>query len=251
MIPACPRDEDKRLDLAHQLEAAGDPRGTFMRLQLERVRADRAAGRARSAMSRQERDLLSAHADAWCASVAPFVRSYGALAGAEFHAGCIELVRVETARFLEVAPTLFAHAPIAHLDLLGAGDLEPILNSPFLPHLRSLGVLAMAVGDAGAQQIAASPALSGLRWLQLSRAGLTEVGVRALAASPHLRNVQVMDLALNPCDPTPKPAVDQSGWVASVQQDPFAAELQRDHGPLAWLDYPWERRTDEPGRFRV
>src|SRR5437868_6989075 len=64
-----PRDDAPRLRLADWLAASGDPRGEFIRVQVELARLDPAADEA-DRLARRERELLARHETEWVGPLA-------------------------------------------------------------------------------------------------------------------------------------------------------------------------------------
>jgi uncharacterized protein (TIGR02996 family) len=235
-VRAYPDDDAPRLVFADWLDEQGDPRGTFIRVQLglahldaehaaadgERVtRPDREALRARLLAS--ERALLDAHEEEWTAPFRPLAKR------PRFRRGFVEEVNVDARDFAHRAHELFAAGPLRHVYLLDVGDALPAaLQCPLLSRLSALTIHASHAGEPLARAVARSEFLAGLKRLDLSRNRfdhgaaehlaaaatfarleeldlreneLGESGARALAASPHFGSVRTLELRGNRLGP--------------------------------------------------
>lgn len=232
-VVADPDDEAPRRALAAYYDGRGDPRGELIRLQLESA-AKAAMGTRDGALIHRERALLRTHGRAWAAPLADLITDY------KFHRGFIGEVTLPLDRFLDVAPTLFAAAPIQHLNLtMPRTRWAELLRSPHLARLTSLLLQRLDLDDEDARAIASAEALRTLRWLSLARNRIGRPGVEALAASPWLAQLPVLDLFDNPCDPIPKPAAhDLDGRVTAIDRPMIANELEARYGRRPWLDNP-------------
>ena len=232
-IVAEPNDDGLRRALAAHYDGRGDPRGELIRIQLEL--ADKAAGGVLDGkLIRRERELLKAHGRAWAAPLADLITD------GKFHRGLIGEVTLSLDRFLEVAPAVFAAAPIQHVNLTAPRTRwRELLRSPQLARLASLGLERLDLTDDDAKLIAGAEALRSLRWLSLARNKIGSAGVEALAASPWLARLDVLDLSLNPCDPVPRPAGrDLDGRVTAIDRPAFADVLVSRYGERPWLANP-------------
>jgi len=232
-IVAEPDDAALRRALAAHYDGRGDPRGELIRIQLE-IADQKAQGVRDGTLLRREQALLKAHGRAWAAPLADLITGYA------FCRGLIGEVALPLDRFLDVAPALFAAAPIQHLNLTEPRTrwLE-MLRSPHLARLASLSLQRMGFGDEDAKVIARAEGLRTLHWLSLARNQLGEAGVEALAASPWLARLDVLDLSNNPCDPIPKPAGrDLDGRVTAIDRPAFANVLVSRYGARPWLANP-------------
>lgn len=232
-VVAEPNSAEPRRALAAYYDGRGDPRGALIRLQLE-IAAKAATGHRDGALLGKEHALLKAHGRAWAAPLADLISGY------KFHRGLIGEVTLPLDRFLDAAPTLFAAAPIQHVNLTAPRTRwAELLRSPHLARLSSLALERLALDDSDAQVIAKAEALRGLRWLSLANNRIGKPGVEALAASPWLANLPVLDLSNNPCDPIPRPAAhDLDGRVTAIERPPLANELVARYGARPWLANP-------------
>ena len=186
-VVADPNDEAPRRALAAHYDAKGDPRGEFIRLQLE-IAAKEAAGGLDGKLIGREREMIRKHGKAWAAPLADLIKEYA------FHRGFIGEVTLPLDRFLDVAPTLYAAAPIQHLNLTAPRTrFRELLGSPHLGRLTSLSLTRLGLDDEDAKAIARAEAMRTLRWLALGGNKIGRPGVEALAASPWLANPEDPD----------------------------------------------------------
>jgi uncharacterized protein (TIGR02996 family) len=232
-IVAEPNDPTPRRELAAYYDRKGDPHGELIRLQLELADKE-ARGELDGKLIRRERDLLKAHGSAWAAPLADLIAGY------KFHRGLIGEVTLPLDRFLDVAPTLFAAAPIQHVNLTRPRTrLAELLRSSHIAHLSSLALANLELGDDDAKAIARADALRALHYLSLAHNKIGEAGVEALAASPFLAQLDVLDLTNNPCNPVPRPAAhDLDGKVTAIERPAFANVLVSRYGARPWLANP-------------
>jgi len=199
-ILADPDDDVHRLVFADWLEERGDPRGEFIRLQIERNRP--CLDEVKSAwLWVREQELLSAYEAEWVQELRPWVREW------RFSRGFVEWVRIpaeylvgggrkvfhrtpiRSARFNEATEHVAALAELPELaalqlidlgyNLLTAREVEPLVVSPHLRNLVSLDLACNPLADAGARALAAAP-FPKLRELYLYRTQLGNEGLEAL-----------------------------------------------------------------------
>src|SRR5688572_20050324 len=108
-----PGDDSLRLVYADWLEERGDPRGEFIRVQVELARmADDDPGRPD--LEWRERELLQDHGDQWRAPLPAWAHR-----GCQFRRGFVGFVACDAAQFLAGAADLVAAAPLERLRLTG------------------------------------------------------------------------------------------------------------------------------------
>lgn len=232
-VLADPNDPAPRRALAAYYDGRGDPRGELIRVELEF--AEKAAkDDLDGLLIRRDRELLKAHGRTWAAPLADLITDY------KFHRGLIGEVTLSVDRFLEVAPTLFAAAPIQHVNLtMPRTRWSELLRSPYLARLASMALHRLDLGDEEAKAIAKAEGMRSLHWLSLARNKIGTEGVEALAASPWLARLDVLDLSFNPCDPIPKPGGrDLDGSVTAFDRPAFANVLVSRYGRRPWLTEP-------------
>jgi len=129
-----PREDAPRLRLADWLSARGDPRGEFIRVQLELARLDPTAEEM-DRFARRERELLARHEMDW---VRPLD---GWLLGWTFRRGFIEEVTLNAEDLLSHAAELLAAAPVDSLRINEVGEVsEKLAACPVLARLQRLHV---------------------------------------------------------------------------------------------------------------
>src|SRR5947209_5479870 len=105
-----PDDDDLRLVYADWLDERGDPRGEFIRVQVELARPSGDDGppgaRRRGELEARERELLREHAGEWAGSLR------GRAGPADFSRGFVETIRARPEEFVAHADAWFRAAPI-------------------------------------------------------------------------------------------------------------------------------------------
>ncbi len=186
------------------------------------------------------------HGAAWDATLRSMVGSV------EYDRGFVELVRVSASVWRDQGGSIRQMAPVRHLDLVGAGALEPaFLGSDALAGIRSLLMDRDELTDAHVAALASSPHVGDLRWLSIAHNELTDKSGVALAASKEIARLVYADFAGNPNDPTNQFSHD-GVVVGSIWLPREGERLEATHGRLAWLR--WAGQTFEtlvPDRFRV
>jgi uncharacterized protein (TIGR02996 family) len=253
-----PEDDTPRLVLADWLEEHGDPRGEFVRTQVERARlADHSLPWFER--RRRERELLKHHGEAWKKPLRPLGGKW------TFHRGLAHLAtrvdKVLAAPWDELQAThacgwleglslkgltgesvpILATSPVLSfltvLDLLRSWNdnlidgetIAPLVKSPLLTRLITLKLSRYSIGPHGVWALATSPYLGRLTTLGLSENAIGAEGARALASSPQLVNLRRLELAGN--------CLGHAGAAM------LAAPLPRPH--LECLDLAWNSLCDE------
>jgi hypothetical protein len=240
-VLAAPDDEAPRAAYAVAVRRSDPDRAKLINVQLRIARAlttdqDRAHLTAG--------DLISAHGRRWAEPVHDLVEGW------QFFRGFVEVVRLDAARFLSVAPQLYRRAPVLHLDLTGVRPVAAeLFGSPLLARIKSLELSGIRsendLGDPEALTLAASPYLGRLEWLDLSNNRIGTDGLEALAASTGLPRLGYLRFDHNAVpDPTPRFA-DEYDATSRVGR-----ELQDRYGPRDWLDARPRFRWP-PGRDQV
>jgi hypothetical protein len=246
-ILAAPEDDAPRWALARELEAANDPRGRFITVQLRASEERKAKGGSRDywSLDATSEAMLETHRAAWTREVLPLVQE------ARFHRGFIESVTMDARTFLARGLELYRLAPIRSVTLTGAKPVMPeVAGSQLLRRLVHLGLQSNDLGDAGATSIARSTQLTNLRLLDLSFDGITAAGLDTIAASLTLAKLAFINLAGNPCgQPYESFAVDEmtGEMVPGSWELPEAGQaIEAKHGPRAWLHAPSRMRAYPP-----
>lgn len=193
-ILANPDDDQLRLIYADWLEERGDPRGEFIRVQMELAATKPDPHRAHDLLVR-EKELLAAHEEEW-------VRPLGSLLrGWTFRRGFLNEVEMSCGTFLSQAPALFQAAPVRGLKVYYGNHLaDDFANCPYLSRLDKLSIAGKnqtALGENGLLTLARSPYLTSLRALELPAHGVDLRSIRELTASPALAGLVTLDVKDN------------------------------------------------------
>src|SRR5262249_21038499 len=110
-----------------------------------------------------------------------------------FRRGFAVSVTLDAARFLEVAPELFAQAPLRCVALDEVVPvLDALLESEWLLRLPELSLAENEIGDERMARVASAPKLQHLRELEAYDCALTDAGAAAIARGlPSLRWLDV------------------------------------------------------------
>jgi uncharacterized protein (TIGR02996 family) len=190
-----PHDDAPRLRLAERLTTQGDPRGEFIKVQVEQTQPGLPEETAERLAAR-ERDLLAQHEQDW---VGPLADGLG---GCVFRRGFIEEVTLDAQVLVARAAEIFGAAPIDSLRIHEAGSLAAELAAcPSLARVRRLHIGSAdgdsePLGDAGLAALAASPHLAGLEALSFGMEQIGE-GLQALAGASWIGSLRSLDLSGN------------------------------------------------------
>jgi uncharacterized protein (TIGR02996 family) len=144
-----PDDNAARLVYADWLEERGDPRGEFIRLQIERSRISRKDPRF-APLSTRESILLVKHEKEWLKEIRRYVKGW------RFRRGFVEDVVMGVQQFLAHAEEVLGRAPIQQLKLFGGGKLiSRVAKSPYLARLRVFSLPWNRMTDDSATELAA------------------------------------------------------------------------------------------------
>jgi uncharacterized protein (TIGR02996 family) len=161
-----PGDDAPRLILADWLTEQGDPRGEFLRLDVQRLRLDVGDPR-RAELRRREEEVLEHHASLW---LGPARRHGGT---GRLRRGLLHIdVPAETvlgeswAAWGETEE--FAWVEALRVRALGGGQLAPLAGRPFLARLALLDLSGNGIDDEGGRALLASPYLARLSALDLT-----------------------------------------------------------------------------------
>lgn len=219
----------------------------FIRLQVERARAERTTGVRRSAPGAREADLRARFGKDWARYIAPHARpltSDGRYRGYEFERGFIAELRTDPDMVADPREYLFKSAPLEHLDLTSDGPVLEALAAPRMAQIRSISLRQLGLGDDDMVALARDARLDRCEWLDLRTNQIGERGVQALAASPRIRSIPVVLLAFNPCDPATQYSDDGSGY-GEMWLPPEGQALEATYGWIPWLHLPPPRRQTD------
>jgi hypothetical protein len=241
-VLADPDAEAPRREFARACDALGDPRGHFIRLQLDAAAAERSgAPSARFLPWVFEADaLVVSHGASWSADLRPPCREVF------FVRGFAEHVALSAGDFIVGATELLSRAPIRHLNLSGsAADLQALFALPAMASIRSLSLDRFGLRDQDLHWLADSLHLGNLEWLDLMRNDIGLDGARALAAASGLPKLRYVGFFGNRVDPSEEFFFDQ-GIVVDKGLPPAGEQLEREFGPIPWLHVDAETAHDLP-----
>jgi uncharacterized protein (TIGR02996 family) len=186
-----PEEDAPRLVYADWLEEQGDPRGEFIRLQVEAARG--ADPLRRRELQRSAAAILEIHEAEWLAPIRSFLARW------QFRRGFVEAIDIETLHFLSRAERIWEVEPVTSMNLLGVGQFgSAIAVVPQLTHLRRLNVgIHATLGDDGFEPLTTTPYLVNLRVLNAWGCRLGDASARAIAVSPNLHRLSILDLSNN------------------------------------------------------
>jgi uncharacterized protein (TIGR02996 family) len=188
-----PHDDAPRLVYADWLDEHGDPRGEFIRLQIDLARLPAAASH-RAALAQRGVQLLDDHKSAWEAELPPHYRQ---VVGYERGFPVVELSLADGRAFLDAyrASALSDLVPGYHLRLweVRPAELDELALSPGLARLTGLACQPDGWRRGVLPRLLSSPYLTNLSELRLAGHAGAE-SVRALAAAAHLTRLRTLDL---------------------------------------------------------
>jgi uncharacterized protein (TIGR02996 family) len=188
-------DETVRLVFADWLEERGDPRGEFLRIQVELARWVPDLTR-RTRLKERERELLARHGREWIGPLADVCLAW------HFEGGLAH-VSMSTRRFMSGA--FAAHAEdwlsrawVASVRLEG-GDVQMIapFRRRYVAQVPHLDLSDNGLRDVSIVVLAGRPSMPRLAGLHLANNRLTDRGVSALVSAPWLSQLTVLDLHNN------------------------------------------------------
>jgi uncharacterized protein (TIGR02996 family) len=213
-----PDDDVHRLVYADWLEEHDDPRGPFIRTQIEAASLPEDEPR-RDALEAQARDLLRRYQDEWdrplldaagydprssgwmgmIGKVARFFRASWPkppLYLREYHRGFVDVVHFDMSKFVERAEALFRVAPIQEVYFeLVSSRMTDLAALPQLQRVRGLHLIYTFLREDALIELLASPHLTGLRTLDMPGNHLSEHSVRLLAASTAAKGLTTLNVA--------------------------------------------------------
>lgn len=194
-IFANPDDDAPRLMYADWLTERGNPRGEFIRVQIEMSRPQDRRSEVYRGLRGREAELRIRHRNEWLGC--PTRR----MKGCTFRRGFVETVRISNILLPNAElERLFRLHPVRTLHLRGEVTYEVIKRLMALP-LGTLRDLILSrtsyLTSDGVIVLAQSPVLSHLTHLDLSFNRIANRGARALIESPHLSQLTSLDLRGN------------------------------------------------------
>jgi len=187
-----PDDDAPRLMYADWLTEHGDPRGEFIRIQIELARLE--PGGRFEQLKEQEEALLRRHREDWIASVREMASKV------EFSRGFISEVTLSPRHFKH-AEALFRLTPVQHLVVHPVAgevrELVRLVSSPVLGVLKGLTFLGTFLNGIALAALAASPHLRNLRRLCCSSTSLGPAEIDELTSGPGLCAIETLVLSYN------------------------------------------------------
>ena len=199
-----PDDDSLRLIYADFLDERGDPRGEFIRTQIELARLPDNPGSSsrRLELEARERALLEEHEQQWLGRVGDWVCVWS------FHRGFLASITIKLQPLLAISAKpgeddWFGRgaAAVREMKILDAvADFDALCRSPHLARLTSLSLRENQLSDRHVQALAGSPHLGSLTRLDLGKNRIGWAGVKALAESVRLPRLTMLDLSENAID---------------------------------------------------
>jgi uncharacterized protein (TIGR02996 family) len=208
-----PADDLPRLVFADWLDERGDPRGEFIRVQVELARGPAPARFAD--LEDRERELIYRHRSTWLGHLDRDWRG-----DAVFERGFVAEVTVGAIEFIRMADRWLRYEPIRKTTLYGA-------------------VVCM-------RDLAACPAIARLSVLCLRKNELRRGHVAQLLRSPYLSGLDELDLSFNDLGPSARALVVNSPKLARLKE--IRLEENSDDDPID-DPVPYFRRLIHPWRF--
>ncbi len=237
-VCSAPDDDVPRDAMAAELERCGDPRGEFIRLQLE-ARRRRLRGENAGELERRYEQLERAAGTRWLDGVDRIAQR------ATLRRGFVERIVLDAATWIARGDELCNLAPIRDVVITEIGDrLDALLAAPRLEQIRRLTIAKddrHRIGDAGAAAIAACRRLGNLRVLAVALQDIGDVGLDALcaASATTLRSLIEVDFTANRVE---SPAETYgTDWMTngvvpeSIALPPHGRELEQRYGSIRWL----------------
>lgn len=246
-VIAAPDDDRPRLVYARAMEKIRPERAEFIRLQVERLSAERRSGAMFERPGPREIELRAKYGAEWASAVAAYGRphtSSGKFRGYEYERGFVALLRTDPDIMMDPTSRLFEIAAIQHIDLTGDGPWRDAMVSPVVARLRSLGLPRLGMTNDDARRLAEDGHLERLEWLDLRGNKIGTPGVEALLASPVIRAIPVVLLAGNPVDPAMQYKRDFDGTVMDFYLPEQGKMAEATYGRIDWLHLPAEGPPD-------
>ncbi len=236
-ILAHPDDDIPRLVFADWLEERGDPRGTFIRLQIERAKLTQYDPAWKDLLA-QEAALLKQYEAEWSGPVLRHVDE------AQFRRGFIEHVRVSATKLLKNADRLFHVAPIASIRLEGVKNLLPrIGESAWLARVKELDLSHELSGTKDLQTLFRSEHCRSLQVLRLIGCMILPITLQMLANAANLQSLHSLNLSDNPIGPDGVQSLARSPHLHQLRELMLAGCQLLTEGAIALSATPTFRLT--------
>lgn len=228
-------DDLPRLIYADYLEERGDPRGAFIRAQVELSHIPTDDPRRVELLDR-EAALLAKHEYEWLGPLGDELVQWG------FQRGFLE-VSLSVNRFLDGehawldGPTVAGVAIYAD-KALAQGQLGRLVESPRTAHVHSLNLSFEWIKDAGVAMIAGGRYFQSLLTLLLGNNGISDDGAISLANSPNLISLRCLWLRSNLIGDAGVAAFAESATLANLRQLDLTNNEVTSAGALALAQSP-------------
>ena len=246
-----PDDDAPRLAYADALARVRPDRAEFIRLQIERAAEETRTRALQSRPGSREAELRAAHGKEWAQQIAAYGRpitSDGKFRGYEFERGFVAMIRTEPEIVYDRSSRLFDLAPIQHVDITSDGEVRPLLGSPALSRLRSLGLDGLGLTDDDIHVLVGEGRLAKCEWLDLRDNQITKKGVAELLSSPVIRAIPMVMLDGNPSNPAMQFSRDHDGSIMDQWLPAEGKEAEATYGRIPWLHLP---AGPQPDRYHA
>ena len=228
-------DDLPRLIYADYLEERGDPRGEFIRTQVELSQTLDDNPRRQELLDRESK-LLKKHQCDWLGSLDEELIQW------DFRRGFLE-VSLSVNRFLDGEHAWLDGPTVAGVSVyadkaLPPGLLARFIESPRAAHVHSLNLGFEWIKDAGLAMIAEGQHFATLLTLMLGNNGLTDEGAIMLAGSQNLPSLRCLWLRSNLIGDEGVAAIAQSQSMANLRQLDLTNNEITTTGALALAESP-------------
>jgi len=232
-----PDDDAPRLAYADWCDRRGDPRGRFIRVQIELAKiGEHRDDPNRLPLQWESTELLSLYEHEWMPQGHPYILR------SKFHRGFIASIELTADDFLEHASDLYAQFPIQLIEIEKmSGRAREVLTSPHLEQICAASFSRSKLTDDDIRAFAQSPFIRNIWWLDLTFNKIGMPGVEALVTSTFLTKLGYVALDENPCNPI-ESAGDDQGTVTEVWLPADGKLLEQRFGHIKWL----HRRSADP-----
>src|SRR5262245_28486711 len=211
-----PADDGAGLVYAGWLEEQGDPRGEFIRVQIELSRL-KPGDSTFDRLTDREMVLLGRHGTEWRAEIPEWARN-----GCEIRRGFVSEVMVWTRWRTGFGPELSRMTPIEKVTLSIAHEaLDDFADGPDLPRIRELAILDDAMIPDDLKVLCRSPSLRQLRALLFMGMRLLDTGPHIIQLCPFVRRLQRLEMK--------RCAIEHRGVVMLAESENLPS--------LQWLDF--------------
>ena len=228
-------DDLPRLIYADYLDERGDPRGAFIRTQVELAHTPTEDSRRRELLA-HEAALLAKYEHEWLGELSGEMVEWG------FHRGFLE-VSLSVNRFLDGEHAWLDGPTIAGVSVYADKALPPglfarFVESPRAAHVHSINLGFEWVKDAGCALIAGGQYFTSLLTLLLGNNGISDEGAIALANSPNLTSLRCLWLRSNLIGDAGAAAFAESPTLAGLRQLDLTNNEITSPGALALAQSP-------------